>query len=137
MPQAFLFPPRSTGSTSSDIATFACTLALVVVFVGCVPSMDRYRWDMDAQAGSVPMMELRARRLVIRGMTAAQVKRVWGNPQEKVEMPPSYLSLTWKTREGWVTVVFEHGRVQRVEALIPEALPGASLDTSRTPSESR
>ena len=129
----FPFPRRNTGSTSCDVGAVLCALTLVVGLSACAPSIGRYRWDMEARPGSLSMRELRARRLVVRGLTEAQVKAVWGHPQKRVEIPPGYMSLTWKTREGWLTVVFQRGRVRRVEALTREMHPAGARGTSETP----
>ena len=133
----FPSPRRNTGSISCRAFGVVCALALVLWLPGCAPRMDRYQWDMSAAPGSVSMADLRARRLVIRGMSEAQVRVAWGSPQEQTEMPPNYMSLTWKTREGWITVVFNRGRVTRVEPLIPTADEESSDDTSQRRSASQ
>jgi len=93
----------------------------------------RFQWDMDAYTGALPMYEMRARRLIVRGLTEAQVIRIWGKPQERVVMPPSYKSITYDTRGGWLTVVFDRGRVTRVEEISRRGDPEESPGTSRMP----
>lgn len=73
--------------------------------------------------------ELKWRRLVIPGLTEAQVRAVWGNPQETTELPPRYKSLTYETPRGWIAVVFDAGRVLRVE----DFRTGAPSETGKTP----
>lgn len=88
----------------------------VTALIGCASAVTDYRWDMNADVMTTPAFELLSRRLVVRGMTERQVRRLWGNPRER-HTARSYKSMTYWTKEAWITVVFDAGRVVRVEVI--------------------
>lgn len=103
--------------------------AVLASALSCSAPGRAYRWDMDAYPGDSQTNELVRRRVIVRGMTEAQVRYLWGAPRERAEMPPSYSSLTYWTSEEWITVVFERGRVARVDVVSRASAAGMTGST--------
>ncbi len=116
----------------SRLTAFAAVTALVCV-VGCTPSTGRFRWDTERDQGEDDLWALKSQRLIVRGLTERDVRAIWGRPHERVEMGRRYKSLLYETRDAWLTVVFDRGRVDRVEEI---TRGGGTPRTEQTPAAS-
>lgn len=95
----------------------SATVVALLWLVACAPSTSRFRWDTERDQGEDSLWALKSRRLIVRGLTEREVRAIWGRPHEKVDMGRAYQSLLYETRDAWLTVVFDRGRVDRVEEI--------------------
>ncbi|MAF10824.1 hypothetical protein CMK11_10260 [Candidatus Poribacteria bacterium] len=114
----------------SERARALVAAAAVVCVVACSPSTGRFRWDMERDADMDTTWALKSQRLIVRGLTEREVRSIWGRPHETVTMRGAYKSLLYETRDAWLTVVFDRGRVDRVEAISRRAQTPRTAQTS-------
>ena len=124
---------RSRRRLSCSQVAVAAAIATLACVVACTPSTSRFQWDTERDQGEENLWALKYQRLIVRGLTERDVRAIWGRPHERVEMGRRYKSLLYETRDAWLTVVFDRGRVDRVEEI---TRGGGTPRTEQTPAAS-